>query len=129
MAKAIYPGSFDPITLGHLDLIKRSSMVFDEVDTGISGATASAVGERLALLSRSIQTLVITHSPQVASFGNHHFRVSKSYDEERGLTITSVNQLSEQERITEIARIISVDKITPEALSAAGKLFSTSTKA
>ena len=106
-----------------------SSMVFDEVDTGISGATASAVGERLANLSRSIQTLVITHSPQVASFGNHHFRVSKSYDEEKAATITSVDQLSEPERITEIARIISGDKITPEALSAAGKLFTTSLKA
>ena len=106
-----------------------SSMVFDEVDTGISGATASAVGERLAKLSRSIQTLVITHSPQVASFGNYHFRVSKSYDESRGTTITTVNQLSEPERITEIARIISGDKITPEALSAAEKLFTTSIKA
>ena len=106
-----------------------SSMVFDEVDTGISGATASAVGERLAKLSRTIQTLVITHSPQVASFGNYHFRVSKSYDEERGITTTAVDQLSEPERITEIARIISGDKITPEALSAAGKLFTTSIKA
>lgn len=111
------------------DAATISSMVFDEVDTGISGATASAVGERLAKLSRTIQTLVITHSPQVASFGNYHFRVSKTYDESRGLTITSVDQLSEPERITEIARIISGDKITPEALSAAGKLFTTSIKA
>lgn len=106
-----------------------SSMVFDEVDTGISGATASAVGERLARLSQSIQTLVITHSPQVASFGNHHFKVAKFFDEERNTTITSVDHLSEKQRINEIARIISGDKITDEALIAAEKLFTTSIKA
>lgn len=106
-----------------------SSMIFDEVDTGISGATASAVGERLARLSRSIQTLVITHSPQVASYGNHHFKVAKYFDEEKNATITSVEQLSEKQRISEIARIISGDKITTEALNAAEKLFTTSIKA
>ncbi len=106
-----------------------SSMIFDEVDTGISGATASAVGERLARLSKSIQILVVTHSPQVASFGNHHFKVSKYFDEDKNATITSVEQLSEPQRVNEIARIISGDKITPEAVSAAEKLFITSIKA
>ncbi|MBD5405247.1 DNA repair protein RecN [bacterium] len=106
-----------------------SSMIFDEVDTGISGATASAVGERLATLSKHIQTMVITHSPQVASFGNHHFKVEKYYDDEKNKTITSVNQLSEQERIQEIARIISGDKITTEAIEAAKSLFHQSIKA
>ena len=106
-----------------------SSMIFDEVDTGISGATASAVGERLARLSKSIQILVVTHSPQVASFGNHHFKVSKYFDEQKNATITSVEQLSEPQRINEIARIISGDKITQEAVSAAEKLFITSIKA
>ena len=106
-----------------------SSMIFDEIDTGISGATASAVGERLARLSKSIQTLVITHSPQVASFSNHHFKVEKYYDDEKQATITTVSQLSEKQRIYEIARIISGDKITDEALSAAEKLFITSIKA
>ena len=106
-----------------------SSMVFDEIDIGISGATASAVGERLARLSRSIQTLVITHSPQVASYGNHHFKVAKFFDEERNATLTLVDQLTDSQRVNEIARIISGDKITAEALSAAEKLFTTSIKA
>ena len=106
-----------------------SSMIFDEVDTGISGATAAAVGERLARLSKSIQILVVTHSPQVASFGNHHFKVSKYFDSQKNATITSVEQLSESQRINEIARIISGDKITSEAVSAAEKLFTTSIKA
>ncbi|MBR4316962.1 MAG: DNA repair protein RecN, partial [Alphaproteobacteria bacterium] len=106
-----------------------SSMIFDEVDTGISGATAAAVGERLARLSKSIQILVVTHSPQVASFGNHHFKVSKYFDADKNTTVTSVEQLSEPQRVNEIARIISGDKITPEAISAAEKLFITSIKA
>ncbi len=99
------------------------TFIFDEVDTGISGATASAVGERLARLSRSIQTLVITHSPQVAGFSNHHFKVAKFYDEEKNITITKVDQLDEKQKITEIARIISGDKITNEALLAAKQLY------
>ncbi|MDR1477146.1 MAG: DNA repair protein RecN [Rickettsiales bacterium] len=105
------------------------SMVFDEVDTGISGATAAAVGERLAKLSESIQTLVVTHSPQVASSGNHHFRVSKSYDEEKGRALTAVDHLTEARRVQEIARIISGDRITDEALRAAEKLLETAARA
>ena len=103
-----------------------STFIFDEVDTGISGATAAAVGERLAVLSKTIQTLVITHSPQVAAYANHHFKVLKTYDE--NTTTTSVTQLNKQERITEIARIISGDKITIEALRAAETLLNTSSK-
>ena len=106
-----------------------STMVFDEVDTGISGATASAVGERLAKLSQNIQTLVITHSPQVASFANHHFKVEKHYDEEQNKTLTSVEQLTEQQKIEEIARIISGDLITSEAIEAAKQLYISSKKA
>ena len=105
-----------------------STFIFDEVDTGISGATASSVGERLAKLSNYTQTLVITHSPQVAAHANHHFKVSKFYDEEKNTTITSVDQLNNNEKIMEIARIISGDKITNEAISAATTLFNTSNK-
>ncbi|MDR1008632.1 MAG: DNA repair protein RecN [Rickettsiales bacterium] len=99
------------------------TMIFDEVDTGISGATAAAVGERLALLGSKMQTLVVTHSPQVASFGDHHLKVSKSFSEEKGRTITEVAQLDERCRVLEIARIISGDKITDEAVMAAEKLL------
>jgi DNA repair protein RecN (Recombination protein N) len=106
-----------------------SSMIFDEVDAGISGATAAAVGERLARLGREMQTLVVTHSPQVAASGNHHLKVSKYYDETKGRTVTTVDQLTEEQRVGEIARIISGDRITDEAMAAARKLLATSTKA
>ncbi|MDR2098445.1 MAG: DNA repair protein RecN, partial [Rickettsiales bacterium] len=112
-----------------LDGNSASTMIFDEVDTGISGATAAAVGERLARLGAGIQTLVVTHSPQVASFGNHHLKVSKFYDEEKSRTVTTVDQLTEQQRVGEIARIISGDRITGEAIAAAGKLLATSSQA
>ncbi len=102
------------------------TFIFDEVDTGISGATASAVGERLARLSHSVQTLVITHSPQVAGYSNHHFKVSKYYDDKKKMTITKVDELNETQKITEIARIISGDKITNEAVMAAKQLYNSS---
>jgi DNA repair protein RecN (Recombination protein N) len=94
--------------------------IFDEVDTGISGATASAVGERLARLSKTIQVLVITHSAQVAAFGDHHFKVLKHGHE---TVVTTVVHLKHEERIKEIARIISSNKVTDEALLQAENLL------
>jgi len=99
------------------------TMIFDEVDSGISGATASAVGDRLARLGAAVQTLVITHSPQVAAKGGAHFRVNKTYDEAAKLTFTTLAKLNSEERINEVARIISGDKITKEAVAAARQLF------
>ncbi len=97
------------------------TFVFDEVDTGISGATASAVGERLARLAKGGQALVITHSAQVAGFGNTHFLISKSSDGKT--TNTNVCQISKDERITELARIISGDRITNESIAMAKTLL------
>ncbi|MDR0367223.1 MAG: DNA repair protein RecN, partial [Rickettsiales bacterium] len=106
-----------------LDTFAPCTMIFDEVDSGISGATAAAVGERLARLGSKIQTLVVTHSPQVAAFGREHFKVSKGFDPEKQKTITEVEQLDERCREIEIARIISGDKITDEAMAAARQLI------
>ena len=99
------------------------TMIFDEVDSGISGATASAVGERLVRLGQAVQTLVVTHSPQVAAKGAAHFRVTKAYDEAAKLTRTTLAKLNKDERVNEVARIISGDKITKEAIAAARQLF------
>lgn len=97
------------------------TLVFDEVDTGIGGAAASAVGERLAQLADSTQVLVITHSPQVASRGVQHLHVSKKTD---GQTTTSVvESLSADDRIDELSRMLSGDTITPESHAAAKKLI------
>jgi DNA repair protein RecN (Recombination protein N) len=95
--------------------------VFDEVDSGIGGAAAAAVGDRLARLSQGRQLLVVTHSPQVAARADHHFRVAKASDGEA--TVTDVSQLSEQERREEIARMLSGTHVTDEARAAAAKLM------
>jgi DNA repair protein RecN (Recombination protein N) len=100
------------------------TLIFDEVDTGIGGSAAAAVGERLALLAENTQVLVITHSPQVASRGDLHLHVSKKTD---GVTTLSVvNQLTHDQRIDEISRMLAGDKITAEATAAAQSLISES---
>ena len=97
------------------------SLVFDEVDSGIGGAAAAAVGDRLARLSEGRQLLVVTHSPQVAARADHHFRVAKASDGEA--TVTDVSQLSEDQRREEIARMLSGTHVTDEARAAAAKLM------
>ena len=93
------------------------TLIFDEIDAGIGGATAQAVGERLAKLSNKVQVLVVTHSPQVAAFSKNHFNVSKTVND--NITTTSVEHLSKEEKKEEIARMLSGDKITDAARAAA----------
>ena len=97
------------------------TFVFDEVDTGISGATASAVGSRLNRLASANQALVITHSAQVAGYADQHFKISKSVT--YGKTLTSVCKISDDERVNEVARIISGAEITPESITMAKTLI------
>lgn len=97
------------------------TMIFDEIDRGVGGATADAVGRRLARLSRDGQVLVVTHSPQVAAQGDHHWRISKSTT--GSVTRTDVSALSSDERTDEIARMLAGDHITEEARSAARALL------
>jgi DNA repair protein RecN (Recombination protein N) len=97
------------------------TLVFDEVDSGIGGATASAVGERLARLGRDVQVLAVTHSPQVAAFGAQHLRVAKS--EKAGSTMTAVDELTEAGRREEIARMLAGARVTDEARAAADSLI------
>ncbi len=97
------------------------TFVFDEVDTGISGATASAVGLRLNKLAAASQALVITHSAQVAGFANRHFKIEKTATADK--TTTSVHEITGDERLNEIARIISGAEITPESLATARTLI------
>lgn len=97
------------------------SLVFDEVDSGVGGATAHAVGERLERLARDRQVLVITHSPQVAARGAHHWQVLKRIAGQR--VATQVSQLSAGARREEIARMLSGAEITEEARAAAERLI------
>ncbi len=96
-------------------------MIFDEVDTGISGATADAVGRRLARLGQKQQVLLVTHSPQVAACADHHLQVSKNSSAES--TTTSLLTLKDEDRIEEIARLLSGESITGEARNAAISLL------
>ena len=97
------------------------TLIFDEIDRGVGGATADAVGRRLAVLAESAQILVVTHSPQVAAQGAHQWQVSKSVS--KGVTLSTVAKLDDAERTTEIARMLAGDIITPEAEAAAKALL------
>ena len=97
------------------------TMIFDEVDRGVGGAVASAIGERLARLAEDAQVLVVTHSPQVAARAAHHYRIEKSHGADG--TRTSVRKLSPTERCEEIARMLSGAAITDEARAQAARLM------
>jgi DNA repair protein RecN (Recombination protein N) len=97
------------------------TLVFDEVDSGVGGAVAAAVGERLHRLGKEFQVLVVTHSPQVAARGAHHWRVAKQQAQAR--TLTRVEELSADERREEIARMLSGSAVTAEARAAAASLM------
>ncbi len=97
------------------------TLVFDEVDSGIGGATAAAVGERLARVAEDIQVLVVTHSPQVAARGAAHLRVAKAVSRER--TATTVDHLAPDERREEIARMLAGEIISEAARAAADDLL------
>ena len=97
------------------------TMIFDEIDRGVGGATADAVGRRLAQLSEKAQVLVVTHSPQVAAFGAHHWQVSKSVRNEE--TRTNVAPLGDTERVDEIARMLAGENISDAARDAAKVLL------
>lgn len=97
------------------------TLIFDEIDRGVGGATADAVGRRLADLAQGGQVLVVTHSPQVAAFGGHHWRVEKQQDD--SVTLSTVVALDAPARIDEIARMLSGDRVTDEARAAARALM------
>jgi len=97
------------------------TMIFDEIDRGVGGATADAVGRRLERLAQTAQILVVTHSPQVAARAAHHFRVEKRVEGE--VTRSSVTALSRAERVDEVARMIAGSTVTPAARAAAEELL------
>ena len=99
----------------------RTVIIFDEVDAGVGGAVADAVGERLARLAADAQVLVVTHSPQVAARAGCHWRIEKR--QEKKSTITTVTPVENGERVEEVARMLSGAEITDEARAAARRLL------
>ncbi len=105
--------------LAHTESI--ATIVFDEVDAGIGGAVAEVVGRKLAELARHHQVICITHLPQIAKFGSHHFRIAKQVA--GGRTRTAITPLSADERTSEIARMLGGEKITRVTLEHAKELL------
>lgn len=100
-----------------MEIKSAPTMIFDEIDTGIGGSTADAVGKRLKILSQKLQILVVTHQAQIAAKADLHFRINKIQDRDKIKTV--IKKLSAEEKNHEIARMISGEEITGEALAAA----------
>ena len=118
-------GEISRLMLGIKSLVASArtlpTIIFDEIDTGVSGDIADRMGSVMKELSTHLQVITITHLPQVAGKGNQHFRVFKADTDEQ--TITHIEQLSSEQRIQEIARMLSGSDITPEALANARTLI------
>ena len=99
------------------------TLVFDEIDTGVGGAVAEAIGSRLARLARGLQVLAVTHSPQVAAQASRHMLISKMEEVDGKRMVTRVQQLSAASRREEIARMLSGAKVTDEARAQADRLI------
>jgi DNA repair protein RecN (Recombination protein N) len=99
------------------------TLVFDEIDTGVGGAVADAIGQRLARLSARVQVFSVTHAPQVAARASRHFLIRKSEVSGEERVATSVNSLDDDARREEIARMLSGAEITAEARAAAARLL------
>lgn len=97
------------------------TVVFDEVDAGIGGGVAEVVGKKLADLANHHQVICITHLPQIAKFGNHHYRISKHVSQ--GRTRTSIRLLNDEDRYKEIARMLGGEKITQATLEHAREML------
>ncbi|MDI2112516.1 DNA repair protein RecN [Commensalibacter nepenthis] len=98
-----------------------SALVFDEIDSGVGGSTASAIGDRLHRVAQNLQVFVVTHSPQVAASGDVQLKISKTI--EKGITLTHTKQLSTEERREEIARMLAGNHVTDAARAAADSLL------
>ena len=105
--------------LAHTDSVQ--SIVFDEVDAGIGGGVAEVVGRKMARLARHHQVLCITHLPQIAKFGDQHFKITKQVA--GGRTQTIIHELSTDARVRELARMLGGEKITPATLAHAHEMM------
>ncbi|MBO7573079.1 MAG: DNA repair protein RecN [Bacteroidales bacterium] len=103
------------------DSMNIPTILFDEIDTGVSGEIAAKMGKIMQRIAQNVQVLAITHLPQVAAMGDEHFKVYKTTDDKR--TVSSIMKLNNDERVTEIASMMSGEKLTQEALENAKVLL------
>ena len=121
VAKCASGGEISRIMLSLKALMARytgmPTMIFDEIDTGVSGSAADKMGQMICKMGENMQVLAITHLPQVAAKGSAHFVGEKAGD------VSSVHLLTPEERVREIARLLSGERITPEAIANAKSLL------
>ena len=124
LAKSASGGELSRIMLGIKSVLANKddtdTLIFDEIDTGISGRTAQKVSEKMALIARSHQVICITHLPQIAAMADIHFLIEKNIKD--GFTTTSINRLSDQEIITELARMLGGSQITDLVMDNAAQM-------
>jgi len=125
ISKAASGGELSRIMLSLKAMMARftgmPTMIFDEIDTGVSGSVADKMGQIICEMGRTMQVLAITHLPQVAAKGREHFLVSKTISD--GVAKSSITRLDEEGRVNEIARLLSGSSITPEAIANAKSLL------
>jgi DNA repair protein RecN (Recombination protein N) len=125
ISKVASGGELSRLMLSIKSLIAKNTalptIIFDEIDTGVSGGVAEQVGKLINAMSDSIQVVTITHLPQIASKGNSHFTVYK--EEKSGKTFTQLKHLTKEERVREIAKMLSAGKPTEASLKNAEELL------
>jgi len=125
LAKIASGGEISRIMLAFKQIVsdfdRIPTMIFDEIDSGISGITASIIGKKLLDLSKRHQIICITHLPQIAAYGDHHYKIDKVT--ENGVTLTTVTPLGHQEKVGEIARLLGGINITETTLKSAEELI------
>jgi DNA repair protein RecN (Recombination protein N) len=99
------------------------TMIFDEIDTGVSGSVADKMGSVICAMGADMQVFAITHLPQVAAKGSAHYLVSKEIDPASGEAISKIERLSDEQRVLELARMLSGSVLTDEAVANAKSLL------
>lgn len=103
--------------------VNMPTLIFDEIDSGVSGSVADKMGKMICDMGSDMQIFAITHLPQVASRGNAHYLVEKEYNALGTKAYSSIRQISGNDRVMEIARMLSGEKITPAAIANAKSLL------
>ena len=99
------------------------TLIFDEIDSGVSGSTATAIGKKLSLIAKELQIFSVTHSPQVAARANHHYLIQKTEYQNNTESVIIISELDKTQRVEEIARMLSGEKITNQAREASKSLL------
>ena len=132
VAKCASGGEMSRIMLALKSMMARyanmPTMIFDEIDTGVSGSVADKMGSVICAMGEFMQVFAITHLPQVAAKGSAHYMVSKSIDPETSKAVSTIKKLSDEQRVMEVARMLSGSELTDAAIANAKSLILSSSQ-